>query len=289
MTLLGVPLVSSIESLKNNHNHNHNRLNSLGEGKSRHKVYTTFIGIGVDFNSALIEGITKMRGANYYSVHSEKEFTKQMDELFDYMVTPLVFNLQLTLTSNEYELVKVYGSPEANEASGRIMQVNTLFPSKTVDGETKGGVVLLQLRKKGLHTKNEAAIIKLEVTYETREGQKEGETAILTFNDTGKEQYDNNGIQKAIVLSRYVNMLKNWVEYERHLQTYTKPASQLFREEGILLPNSGEGWERTSLPLKVTEFKGLFVRFKEYFVKELREIGDETLEKESKLLSELCK
>jgi Ca-activated chloride channel family protein len=34
------------------------------------RIYTTFIGIGVDFNSGLIEGITKVKGANYYAVHS---------------------------------------------------------------------------------------------------------------------------------------------------------------------------------------------------------------------------
>jgi Ca-activated chloride channel family protein len=34
------------------------------------KIYTTFIGVGVDFNTELVEYITKIRGANYYSVHS---------------------------------------------------------------------------------------------------------------------------------------------------------------------------------------------------------------------------
>ena len=49
-------------------------------------IYTTFIGIGVDFNTELVEGITKIRGANYYSVHSAEQFRERMDEEFEYMV-----------------------------------------------------------------------------------------------------------------------------------------------------------------------------------------------------------
>ena len=68
------------------------------------RLYTTFIGIGVDFNTELIEHITKIRGANYYSVHSSKQFKERMDEEFEYMVTPLVFNLELNLEAEGWEI-----------------------------------------------------------------------------------------------------------------------------------------------------------------------------------------
>src|SRR6056297_1408552 len=114
---------------------------------SQDKIYSTLIGIGVDFNTELTEAITKIRGANYYSVHSPEQFRKRMDEQFEYMVTPLVFDLNLTLDSQGYDILKVYGSPEADEATGEIMKVNTLFPSQTKEDETRGGLVLLKLKK----------------------------------------------------------------------------------------------------------------------------------------------
>lgn len=40
------------------------------------KIYSTFIGIGVDFDTELIESMTKIRGTNYFSIHSEKQFKK---------------------------------------------------------------------------------------------------------------------------------------------------------------------------------------------------------------------
>ncbi|MFC2068387.1 VWA domain-containing protein [Chloroflexota bacterium] len=111
----------------------------MTRGSADQGIYTTFVGIGVDFNTELIEYITKIRGANYYSVHSAEQFEERMDDEFEYMVTPLVFNLQLTLEADGWEIEKVYGSPEANEATGELMRVNTLFPSKREEGETKGG------------------------------------------------------------------------------------------------------------------------------------------------------
>ena len=63
------------------------------------------------------------------------------------MVTPLVFDLSLKLESSGYDIKAVYGSPEADLATGEIMKVNTLFPSLTVDGETRGGLILLHLEK----------------------------------------------------------------------------------------------------------------------------------------------
>jgi len=90
-------------------------------------IYTTFIGIGVDFNTELVENMTKIRGANYYSIHSAEEFRKRMDEDFDYLVTPLVFDLQLHFDAPGFKIEKVYGSPEADEATGEIMKLNTLF------------------------------------------------------------------------------------------------------------------------------------------------------------------
>ena len=53
-----------------------------------------------------------------------------MGEEFEFMVTPLVFDLELNVDSKDFEIAKIYGSDSANEETGNIMKVNTLFPSK---------------------------------------------------------------------------------------------------------------------------------------------------------------
>ena len=132
-------------------------------------IYTTFIGVGVDFNTKLIEEISDVKGANYYSVHNSKEFKERMGEQFEYMVTPLVFDLNLNLKSDDYNIEMVYGSDSENGKKENLMKVNTLFPSKTSEkGEVKGGVILVKLNER---TEKKNGKVELEVSYKDRNGK----------------------------------------------------------------------------------------------------------------------
>lgn len=262
----------------------------MTEKNAENGIYTTFIGMGVDFNTELVETITKIKGANYYSVHSAKEFKTRMDDEFEFMVTPLVFDLQLTLDAEGYEIEKVYGSPEANEATGEIMKVNTLFPSRTKDGETRGGLVLLKLKK----TSDDASLT-LSTSYEDREGKTDSDKTRIEFNKT-ETFYDNTGIRKGILLSRYANLIKNWINDERAALAEDKPVEPMItREEGISLPWPEPGvrlgkWERQSVDLRVDEkYKELFGEFESYFKNEINEIGDDNLKQEVEVMDRLLK
>lgn len=251
------------------------------------KIYTTFIGIGVDFNTSLIETITKVRGANYYSVHSSEEFKKRMDKEFEYMVTPLVFNLSLKLDSKGYIIEKVYGSPEANEATGEIMKVNTLFPSAQTDEGTRGGIILLKLKK--LSDNND---LTLNVSYEDRNGKSDSSTEKVVFENRTSEYFANNGIRKAVLLSRYADLLKDWTIDQRQNYDDQKVDKILInQEDGILVPpeNPQLGkWERQSIALKVLdEYKNLFNQFEKYFEEEMKDINDADLSQEVDILKKL--
>jgi Ca-activated chloride channel homolog len=249
------------------------------------KIYTTFIGIGVDFNTELIEYITKTRGANYYSVHSPGEFAERMDN-FDYMVTPLVFNLKLRLDARGWDIEKVYGSPEADMATGDLMRINTLFPSERQDGETKGGLVLLKLKKRGSGDEE----LKLRVTYEDRSGRTDSSESVVYLENTRPEYFDGSGIRKGVLLARYADLMKDWLIDQR--EHFDKDDSWLPRvnpECGIIIPALTQGtWERRSSQLLVSpSYRSLFREFGGYFQDEMREIGDVTLAQELDILKRL--
>jgi len=103
--------------------------------------------------------LSKCKGANYCSVKSSEDFEKRLTEEFDYFVNPLVFDLSVKLSNDKaiestqkdkneksrsrkrehcyFELETVYGSPEANKATGELLQVSTLFPSPKKNDQTK--------------------------------------------------------------------------------------------------------------------------------------------------------
>ena len=254
-------------------------------------IFTTFIGVGVDFNTELIEGISDAKGANYYSVHNSKEFKERMGEQFEYMVTPLVFDLNLNLQSDDYNIKMVYGSDSLNGNKGNLMKINTLFPSKSSEkGEVKGGIVLVKLSKK---TEKRNGKIKLEVTYKDRNGKKYKNTQTIGFDENKTEEfYDNSGIRKAIVLTRYVNLLKNWILYERSgnntfIIGQKKGIVDIIYTENEITNILGEH-ERMSVELKISEeYKELLRNMKEYILKENKEIMDNNLNKEIELLDVL--
>ena len=256
---------------------------------AQNKIYTSFIGIGVDFNTELIEEISNVKGANYYSINNKEKFQKILSEDFDYMITPLVFDLNLNLSSNNYEIEGIYGTDSKDKSSGNIIKVNTLFPSSTNEETgTKGGVVLLKLKKKD--NANNDNKINLNVSYTDRNGKKYSNSEQIEF-ENDNEFYANSGIRKSIALVRYANCLKNWILYER---SNNSERFYINNEKGIIECSGytkediknilGEN-ERTSTKLSVSgEYKNIFEKVKKYLENEKNEVKDDTLKQEIDLL-----
>lgn len=254
----------------------------MTEQNAEEGIHTSFVGMGVDFNTELIDEITSIRGANYFSVHSSEQFKNRMDRDFKYMVTPLVYNLTLRMDSDKYSIEKVYGSTAAEKSTGQLMKVNTLFPSRSKEGKTKGGVVLVKLEKQTENT----GILNLEVNYENREGEIMENTQKIEFGSHEPEYFENTGIRKAVVLSRYAELMKSWIRAERDNETRRK---SLKEEESRYRrhPRLGEQ-ERQSEPLTVSdEYRKKMKEFKDNLQTEMEIIGDEKMEQEVEMINKI--
>lgn len=71
-----------------------------------------------------------------------------MEVDFDYLVTPTVFNITVTMNSNDWEVERVFGSPGYEYPKmGEVMSVNSMFPSPQDEiGFSKGGIVVMKLK-----------------------------------------------------------------------------------------------------------------------------------------------
>ncbi|MCF7918968.1 MAG: TonB family protein [Candidatus Cloacimonetes bacterium] len=248
-------------------------------------LYATLIGVGVDFQSQLVEHISKVEGANYYSIHSAKEFKKRLDEEFDYMVTPLVFNLNLVIDAQGYEIKRVCGTPYSAESKGEIMKIGTLFPSPSEEGEVKGGIILVQLQQTSRDGK-----ISLLAGYDDRNGKHFQNRLQVDFKKMMLSSWLSPGLQKGVLLVHYVDLLKEWVEYVRNPESrgnkpaveddwqYNKPPQRRER------PGLNE-WEQTSMRLTVNDhYREEFRKFRKIMQDEMQRFGDEKLQQEVDLL-----
>jgi len=251
-------------------------------------IYTTFIGIGVDFNTNLVSLISTIRASNYFSVNSSKEFKKQMDEEFDYMVTVNVLDASIDVESNSWEAERVFGSPGYEiPKKGRLLFMDSMFPSlKDNDTMTKGGVVLVKLKK--LSTLS--STLTLHTSYADVDGNKFNETDSIQFPDTQNSEdfYQNASIRKAILLTRYVSFMKHFLRDSKSSKGNEVPSIDL--KTGITIPSLEKPTEYNSraymVPLKGV-YKDLFERFIAYYEREVDAIGDKTLEKELKQLLQI--
>ncbi|WP_247002186.1 vWA domain-containing protein [Halosolutus gelatinilyticus] len=245
--------------------------------------HTTVIGVGVDFNADLIDQITAVRGANYYSVYSAEEFERRVDDGFEYMVTPLVYGLSLELDAEGYEIAGVYGSDAAEPSTGELMRVNTLFPSERTDGEAKGGVVLVRIERTDDAESSEGRNLTLEASWETRSGDRESTTEDVSI-PSGNEEYGNGAVRKAILLARYADLLTNWTVYERD-------ETLVDEREGIDRPPAADRlgeWELESDPLSVSDrYESRLGAYREYLDAEMDAIDDADLGRELELLDEI--
>jgi Ca-activated chloride channel family protein len=195
-----------------------------------------------------------------------------------------------TSISHGWAIEKVFGSPEADQASGRLMTINTLFPSKSVEGETRGGLVLLKLRKTSYSSGDP---VYLRVSYEDRNGKIDGSEEVIDLEAWPPESFDNSGIRKGVLLARYAALLKNWMTDERDHWQYSRSWDPCIREDtGIIIPveYNYSQWERQSLPLTVSgPYKALFRDFARYFESEIQAIQDNDLYQEFDILNYLSR
>ena len=234
------------------------------------RIYTSFIGIGLDFNSDLAMKISSIRGANHCDVHSNDEFVKRMGEEFDYMVSPLVFDFSLTLKSegDVAYIDQVWGAGGSGADAlkkGEIMKIDTLFPSPPSQetGEKKGGIVLLKVKRKdngddALKSFN----MMIECKFEDKYGKKYNNKQLVQFGDENKfnqqDYFDNYGVQKGILLARYTTLMQHWMKHDQYFYL-----------------NKTKKKTKTTKSLFVSpRFKKIFESFKTYFIQQSKLIND---------------
>jgi Ca-activated chloride channel family protein len=102
------------------------RANSL-EGRD-----TTVFGVNIAFGQELVTKISAVRGSNYFYLSNADRTREVFDEDFDFLVTPIAYDLHMQLTPAEgFRVEAVYGVPGVDPgASAASLDVATVFLSR---------------------------------------------------------------------------------------------------------------------------------------------------------------
>lgn len=130
-------------------NHGRTGKGSFRELASRYAeegIGLTAFGVGVDFGQDLTYYITGLRGGNFFFLENSEKIRKVFDTEFDYLVTPIVYDLNITLpTPPGMRLRNVYGLPswKPGEKDAKL-NIPTVFLSSN-----RGAIILRYERADG--------------------------------------------------------------------------------------------------------------------------------------------
>ena len=111
--------------------------------------YLTVVGIGVDLAVSTVDAISAIPGARYVSATSAEEFLSTVAVDFNYDVTPIAFDIKMTLPSS-LTFTRIYGSAELNSVprGATTATISTEFPVPLdASRSTNGGIYLCQLEE----------------------------------------------------------------------------------------------------------------------------------------------
>jgi Ca-activated chloride channel family protein len=93
---------------------------------------TTVFGVNIAFGQELVTKISAVRGSNYFYLSDAERTRKVFDEDFDFLVTPIAYDLHMELTPAEgFKVEAVYGVPGVDPgASTATLDVATVFLSR---------------------------------------------------------------------------------------------------------------------------------------------------------------
>jgi len=74
-------------------------------------MYTSIIGIGIGFDAALTEMITKVSGANYFCITKGADVEKKLVDEFHWNFFPCSFDVRLQIQSSDFTVVDMFGTP----------------------------------------------------------------------------------------------------------------------------------------------------------------------------------
>jgi Ca-activated chloride channel family protein len=92
-------------------------------------------GVGLDLGTELATEVSETRGGNYFYLADEDAIAKVFDEEFDFMVSPVAYDLEVLVTPRTGWLVgDAYGAPLDEQAQVVDFGASTLFLSKRHGG-----------------------------------------------------------------------------------------------------------------------------------------------------------
>ncbi|WNG38181.1 VWA domain-containing protein [Archangium violaceum] len=165
---------------------------------------TTVFGVNIAFSQSLVTAISAVRGANSFYLSNPERTRTIFDEDFDYLVTPIAYDLKMALTPAEgFKVEAVYGLPGvAPGASQAEMNVSTVFLSR------RRGAILARLSRSS-DVAPAQSVMTGDLSFQATEGGTSRTTLTASYEGSeplsGTESwYSQRSVRKTVALTNFI-------------------------------------------------------------------------------------
>jgi len=131
-----------------------------------------------------------------------------MDTDFDYLSYVNALDIRIQYEGDDISVDRVYGSPGNEQpTTGVLCHITSSFPSpKEHPTTTKGGVVLIKFKRNPQKTQ-----IVFKCSYKDCEGNSYADDIVVNLPSLSEEYFEGSAVRKAVLLTRYVNIMKQFI------------------------------------------------------------------------------
>jgi len=180
-------------------------------------IGATIFGVGADFDDELAYDISQVRGANLFFLNDYDRMVSVFDDEFDYLVTPVAFDVKLTAeVPFTFDVADAYGLPQIDTNTHLLeLTIPTLFLSS----REGGGAILIRLRPGAQVTFDEelhAATVELTFAEEPDAAPSTTKFEVVLppdlDPDAAQPWFETPGVQRGVLLLNTALVLKNACE-----------------------------------------------------------------------------
>ena len=175
---------------------------ALANDNAQRGVGLTVFGVGTDLNQDLVLAISKLRGGNYFYLKDAAKISTVFDVDFDYLVTPLAYDLRFHLEPKDgFHIAAVYGYSAWQAGSSAVeIDVATVFLSRN------HGAIVARLEADGsTWPLGKPPLAELTLQYESRAGEivSDAITAAYSSDEALRDTtvfYSQRAVRKTVAL-----------------------------------------------------------------------------------------
>jgi hypothetical protein len=117
---------------------------------SNDMIGITYIGIGLSFNAETTAELSRIHSSSVFAIGNWADLADLLTAEFNYLVSPIAFDIRITLSSLDYSISEVFGGDADCRKSAAVLSFRTITASSVRAAGVKGSVVVMHLTPRGV-------------------------------------------------------------------------------------------------------------------------------------------